>query len=348
MDDLKLLKDLPGRIEPPDDETKERMRAFLQVRTAPPSRRRPRHAAKIAAIGTAAVLAVGTLAAGFGVHPWSDDDPVAIGGISDPTGEISTPADLESTVAEFAPAIHLPDGGSYEVWIRRHELPASSDIDQGLTRADVVHSMVFVSQCQWGQQWLEASDGGHQAAAGEALRVLGGINDWWRSIDPVDDFGTARLLGRMKSGDRIGVQSIENGCAYTGSWGNTPSEQNAAATGTLSSAVQTVQGYLRDGGDPAAFDPATAGSLAPAIGWTSSHMQPAPASPGHIFIGSSPDSGVALVSVSEAGTQFCVDVTDAGVQRGTTTQDLSTIETADGTAVNAKYPGPVTCTSGGW
>jgi hypothetical protein len=57
---------------------------------------------------------------------------------------------------------------------------------------------------------------------------------------------------------------------------------------------------------------------------------------------------VTLVSVSEAGTQFCVEVTDTGVLHGVTTEDLSTIENAEGTAVNARYPGPVTCTPGGW
>jgi hypothetical protein len=348
MDDLELLKQLPGRIESPDVETKERIRAVVEARTAPSSVRRPRRAAKAAALGVAAVLAVAGLGAGIAVHPWTDDDPVALQGISDPTGQISTPMDLESVVAEFAPAIRLPDGGSFDVWIQRQESLPNSDIGRGLVRADVVHSMVFVSQCQWGQQWLDASAGGDQARAGQALRVLGGVNDWWQSNDPVDDFGTVGLLDHMKSGDRVGVQSIENGCGYTGSWGNTPAEQDATAMGDLSPAVQTVQRYLRDGGDPTAFDPSTAGNLASSITWTWSHNQPVPASPGFVFIGPSASAGVTLVSVSEAGTQFCADVTDSGVLHGTTTEDLSTIENAEGTAVNARYPGPVTCTPGGW
>jgi hypothetical protein len=347
MDDLELLKALPGRIEPPDVETKARMRADVEARIASSGRRAPR-AAKVGLLGIAAALAVAGLAAGIAVHPWTADDPVALQGISDPTGEISTPADLESVIAEFAPAIRLPDGGSYDVWIQRHEEPAVSDIGQGLRRVNVVHSMVFVAQCQWGQRWLDASAGGDQAGAAQALRVLGGIDDWFRSNAPDDDYGTTGLLGHMKRDDRVGVRSYENGCAYTGSWGTTPAEQDATAMGHLSPAVQIVQRYLRDGGDPSAFDPITAGSLAPAFSWTSSHMQPAPASPGSVFIGPPAESSVILVSVSESGTQFCAVVTDTGVEHGTTTKDLSTVETPDGTAVNARYPGPITCTPGGW
>ena len=116
----------------------------------------------------------------------------------------------------------------------------------------------------------------------------------------------------------------------------------------LSPAIRAVERYLGDGGEPAAFGPSTAGGLAPAIGWTSSHMQPAPASPGYVFIGSSEGPGVTLVSVSEAGTQFCAVVTDTEVLHGTTTQDLSTEESVDGTEVHATSPGPVICTPGGW
>jgi hypothetical protein len=348
MDDLELLKELPGRIESPDVETKDRMRAVMEARNSPSSVRRPRRAAKAGVLGIAAALAAAGVGAGVAVHPWTGDDPVAVEVISDPTGQISTPTALESVVAEFAPAIRLPGGGSFDVWIQRQETNPESSLGRGLVRADVVHSMVFVSQCQWGQKWLDASAGGDQARAGQALRVLGGVNEWWRSTGIGDAYGTIALLEHMKSGDRTGAQSIENGCGYTGSWGTTPAEQDAKAMSTLSPAVQAVRRYLRDGGDPAAFDPSTAGSLASGITWTWSHNQPMPASPGFVFIGPSAAASVTLVSVSEAGTQFCVEVTDTGVLHGVTTEDLSTIENAEGTAVNARYPGPVTCTPGGW
>jgi hypothetical protein len=345
MDDLELLKRLPGRIEPLDVETKDRMRAVMAT---PAAVRRPRRGARIGMLGIAAALAVAGLAAGLTVHPWTADDPVALEGISDPTGQISTPADFESVIAEFAPAIRLPDGGSYEVWIRRHETPPFSDIGRGLTRAGVVHSMMFVSQCQWGQRWLDAASAGDQAGTDRAVRVLGGIEHWFLANDPIDDFGTASLLDRMELGDRAGVQSIENGCGYTGSWGTTPAQQDATAMGRLAPAVPVARRYLQDGGDPASFDPSMAGSLDPSITWTWSHEQPVPASPGFVFIGPSAEPGVILVSVSEAGTQFCAAVTDTGVQRGITTDDLSTMESADGTAVDASVPGPVTCTPGSW
>jgi hypothetical protein len=349
MDDLELLKELPSRVEPIDVEARERMRADVQARITPSSVRRPRRAARLALLGIAAALAVAGLAAGLAVHPWTADDPVALQGISDPGGEISSPADLETVISEFAPAIRLPDGGSYDVWIRRHELPESSDIDNGETRVGLVHSMLFVAQCQWGQRWLDASAAGDRAGTAEAVRVLGGIDDWFRSNAPDDDYGTAGLLRAMDRGDRDGVRSAENDCGYTGSWGTTPAEQDVWATERLSPAVRTVQRYLLEGGAAEAFDPSTGADLTPTIAWTSSHMQPAPASPGYIFIGSSDmRDGVTLVSVSESGTQFCVAVTETGVVHGTTTQDLSTVENADGTAVNAKIPGPVICAPGGW
>jgi hypothetical protein len=345
MDDLELLKRLPSPIEPLDIETKDRMRAGIGMQAAA---RRTRRGGRIGVLAIAAALAVAGLAAGLAVHPWSADDPVTLEGISDPTGEISTPAALESVIAEFAPAIRLPDDGSYDVWIRRHETPPFSDIGQGLTRADVVHSMMFVSQCQWGQRWLDASATGDQVGTGRAVQVLGGIAHWFRANDPMDDFGTAALLDDMRRDDRVGVQSFENGCGYTGAWGTTPALQDATAMGRLAPAVTAARRYLQDGGAPPEFEPSVAGSLDPSITWTWSHEQPAPASPGFVFIGPSAERGVVLVSVSEAGTQFCAAVTDTGVQRGVTTDDLSTIESADGSTVDASVPGPVTCTPGGW
>jgi hypothetical protein len=348
MDDLGLLKELPGRIEPPDVETKERMRAVMEVRTTPSSVRHPRRVARIAVLGVAAVLVTLGLAAGIAIHAWTADDPVALQGIPDPTGPVSTPEDLQSVVAEFAPAIRLPDGGSFDVWIQRQEANPESSLGRGLNRTVVAHSMVFVSQCQWAQQWLDASDRSDHAGAAQAIRVLDGVNDWWRSNAPGDDYGTGGLLARMQSGDRAGVQSLENGCGYTGSWGTTPAQQDAKAMGTLSPAAQIAEAYLRDGGDPARFDPSMAGTLDPSIGWTWSHFQPTPAGPGYVFIAPSTDEALTLVSASESGTQFCAVVTHSGVQHGTTTDDLSTVENSDGTAVNARYPGPVSCTPGGW
>ncbi|MEP6757961.1 MAG: hypothetical protein ABJB55_02060 [Actinomycetota bacterium] len=355
MDDLELLKGLPGRIGPPDVETKERMRAVVEARSAVSRVRRPRRAATVGTLGIAAVIAAASLAAAIAVHPWTVDDPIALQGIADPGGPISSKADLEAVVAEFTPAIRLPDGGSFEVWVQRQEsIPeeaggsASSMIGSGLNRGIVVHGMVFVAQCQWGQRWLDASSGGDQTGTAQALRVVAGINDWFRSNAPDDDFGTSYLLDAMRNGDPVGVQSEENICGYTGSWGSTPAQQDTAAQGRLTFAAETAQRYLRNDGDTDTFSLAAAGNLAPDIDWTNSHLQPAPASPGAVFIGPSSGEGVTLVAASETGTQFCAVVTVAEVQRGTTTNDLSTVENADGTAVNATVHGPITCNPEGW
>ena len=265
-------------------------------------------------------------------------------GIDDPDGQVSTARDLETVVAEFAPAIRLPDGGSFDVWVRRQrtnpELEHRSRLDPG----DVVNSMVFVSQCQWGQRWLDASATGDQAGTAQAVNVLQGVSDWWQATGSGTGTGRARLLDRMRRGDRVGVQTIENGCGYTGSWGNTPAEQDAKALSGLSLATQAAQSYLRDGGDAAAFDPSTAAGLDPSISWTWSHFQPAPASPGFVFIAPSREDVLTLVSVSEAGTQFCAEVTETAIRPGETTDDLSTVESAVG-QVNAGESKPVTCTS---
>jgi hypothetical protein len=349
MDDLDLLKELPGRVDPPDEASRARLRELMQGRIAPTAVRRPRRTVKVGLLGIAAVLSAVSLAAGIAVHPWTSDDPVALQGIPDPNGQISSPADLESVVAEFAPAIRLPDGGSFDVWIRRQEsLPnAESMFGSGLDRVIVVREMVRVAQCQWGQRWLEASSGGDRAGAAQAVRVVGGIDTWFRSDAPLDDFGTTDLLDPMKRDDRVGVQSAENTCGYTGSWGSTSADQDLTAKERLTPAVEAVQRYLENGGDPAAFGPAAAGNLAPDITWTTSHEQPAPASPGYVFIGPSAAAGVTLVSVSESGTQFCAVVTDTEVQHGTTSDDLATLENADGT-VRSHDPGPVICIPGGW
>ena len=355
MDDLDLLKDLPGRVDPPDEASKERMRASMEARSAPRSPRRHRRAVKVGLLGIAAVLAVASLAGALAVHPWRGNDALGFQGIPDPGGAISSKADLEAVVAEFAPAIRLPDGGSFEVWVQRQvsipegaDGPVSSMIGTGLNRGLVVQDMVRVARCQWGQRWLDASSERDQAGTAQALRVVGEIDDWFRSNAPDGGYPTGYLLDAMRSGDRIGVQSEETSCGYTGSWGTTPSQQDATAKGRLTPAAQAVQRFLRNGGDPDGFRPRAAGDLAPDITWTDSHQQPAPASPGAVFIGSPAGAGVTLVAVSETGTQFCAVVTDTEVQRGTTTNDLSTVENADGTAVNAQYPGPVICTPGGW
>lgn len=356
MNDLDLLKELPARVDSPDESTKDRMRALMEARIAGPVRR-PRRATKAMVLGVAAVLAAAGIAAAAAGHLWTADRPVGIpvgsplangfaGQIANPDEPVMTRADLESTVAEFAPAIRLPEGGSFAAWTQRFE-DAPSGLRGYLDRSAVVSDMVFVSECQWGQGWLDASAQGNQAAAGQATEVLDGLRQWMIAGVLHDDGYMNGLVAQMRNGQRSGVQMFEDtGCGYTGSWGSTSAQQDAKAIGTLMPGIRTAQEYLRDGGDPGSFDRSKAGDLAANVYWTSADLQPAPASPGAVFIAPSAGAGVTLVSVSESGTQLCAVITDGTVVHGTTTHDLSVVPDGDG--VQAAFPGPVTCSPGKW
>ncbi len=375
MDDLDLLKELPGRVDPPDEETKYRMRAQMETRITSAPVRSSRRVVNIGLLGIAAALTAASLAAAIAIHPWTDDQPVTIGvgtypagsgsegstkvEISDPSGLLTTPADLTAAVAEFAPAIRLPEGGTFDMWTQHINAGETMTghtamgfpVQIRISRNSVVVDMVGIAECQWAQQWLNASAQEDQAGAQQAVQILGGVGEWMQVAVSEDPAYLADLLDQMKNGEKTGIQRFENGCAYMGSWGNTPAEQDAKATGDLTSAVGTAQDYLVSGGDPGAFDYSKAGRLAPNFEWTDSTMQPVPAIPGAIFIARSARAGVTLVSVSEAGTQFCAVVTDSQVVHGTTTHDLNVVpdELPDGsTGAKAADPSPVDCTTGGW
>jgi hypothetical protein len=49
----------------------------------------------------------------------------------------------------------------------------------------------------------------------------------------------------MKQGDVADVQYFENGCPFTGSWGNTASEQDAKAAGDLAPTIPIVRSSKR-------------------------------------------------------------------------------------------------------
>jgi hypothetical protein len=358
MNDLELLRRLPGEIDPPDEATKERMRALADARSVPGRVHRHRRAVRLGVLAAAVAVAAG---GGVTISHWSSDQPVALGiaspgsnwgiQISDPNIRISTSADLEAAVAEFAPAIRLPDGGSFDPWVQHIETKLGTDNPGVYMRGDTAVFMVHVSECQWTQQWLDASAGGDRAAADQAVSVLVDANSWMHASGNLTDDGhMADLLERMRRGDASATrdaQLLEDGsCAYTGSWGTTPTQQDAKATRDLAPAILVAQRYLQTGEDAASFRPFTAGQLAPDIYWTWSREQPAPASPGAIFIALSPNGVMNLVSVSEAGTQFCAAVTDTSVVRGTTTNDLSVVDSGDGP--HAADPRPISCKPGGW
>jgi hypothetical protein len=358
MDDLELLRRLPGTVDPPEAETKQRMRAVVEARSVSVGMRRRRHAVKLSVLAAAVAVAAGGTAT---IFHWSSDQPVAFPiedpgrnwgfEISDPNVGIRTSTDLEAAVAEFAPAIRLPDGGSFDEWVQHIEKKLGTDDPGVYMRGDTVVFMVHVSECQWMQQWLDASARGDEAVADQAVSVLDGANSWMHATgNYVDNGHMADLLDRMRQGDATASRDAQlfedESCAYTGSWGATPAQQDAKATGDLASAIKIAQSYLRDGGDADSFELSTADHLAPTINWTSTHVQPTPAWPGAIFIALSPSGVVSLVSVSETGTQFCAAVSHTSVVRGTTSNDLSVVDTGDGP--HAVDPHPITCTSGGW
>ena len=358
MNELELLRRLPGTIVPLDETAKERMRALAEVRSVRGRVRRHRRAVRLGVLAAALAVAAG---GSVTISHWSSDQPVALGiassgsswgiQISDPNVRISTSADLEAAVAEFAPAIRLPDGGSFEPWVQHIETKLGTDNPGVYMRGDTAIFMVHVSECQWAQQWLDASAQGDRVAADQAVSVLDAANGWMHASGNYSDDGhMANLIDRMRQGEPSATrdaQLFEDGaCAYTGSWGTTPTQHDAKATRDLVPAILIAQRYLQAGGDAASFKPSTGGQLAPDIYWTWSHEQPAPAWPGAIFIALSPNGVVNLVSVSEAGTQFCAAVTDTSVIRGTTTNDLSVVDTGDGP--HAADPRPITCNPGGW
>jgi len=354
MNDLDVLKRLPGRVVPPDRVTRDRVRAMVKARTAPgrgsPGGPRGPRATRAGALAVAAALAVGAVAAAVGVHHWTAHRPVAIpagGRLPDPNGRVSSPALLASTVAEFAPAIRLPTWGSFDEW-RRHidAVPVSNTTWWSLDRASVASDMVWVAQCQWTQEWLKATARGDRAGATRAAVVLGGIGRWDRVVVAGDAGSFRELLGRMRTGDRGWIQLQEDACAYSGSWGTTAAQQNAKAKGDLTAAAPAAQGFLRRGGTASAFTPAVAGKLASNVNWTWPREQPAPARPGTIFIAEPAGPGVTLVAVSESGTQFCAVVTGTAVVRGTTGDRLPV--TGLGQTIAQAAPGPVTCVPGGW
>jgi hypothetical protein len=358
MNELDLLRRLPGTIDPLDETAKERLRALAEVRSVRGRARRHRRAVRLGVLAAALAVAAGGSAT---ISHWSSDQPVALGiaspgwhwgiQISDPNVGIFTSAELEAAVAEFAPAIRLPDGGSFEPWVRHIETKLGTDNPGVYMRGDTAVFMVHVSECQWTQQWLDASAGGDGAAADQAVSVLADANSWMHASGNLTDDGhMANLLERMRQGDASATRDArlleDASCAYTGSWGTTPTQQDAKATADLVPAIRIAQRYLQAGGDAASFRPSTAGQLASDIYWTWSHEQPSPAWPGAIFIALSPSGVVSLVSVSETGTQFCAAVTEASVDRGTTNNDLSVVDTGDGP--HATDPRPITCNPGGW
>jgi hypothetical protein len=365
MNDLELLKQIPGRIEPLDGETRDRLRAALSDETGKRSKvsvtsRARRRRVRIGVIAIAAVLA-GTAATMITRGVWTTDQPVAIPlgddlhftgsylDIPDPDGNVD-PTTLPSTVAEFAPAVRLPDGGSFDQWEGHQIRSYRPDYWYETDRSTVAEGMVRASECQWVQQWLSATAASKDADAAQALRILPGIVDWLHAAgSSVNGYIDDPLLGQMRRGDVVQVQSFSNGqCAFTGSWGATASAQDAKAAADLVPAIQVVRSWLDDGGEPTAFGSREGDNATPLIMWTDVVVQPAPLFPGSIYIAPTTEDGVMLVSTSESGSRYCAVIGYAGVERGIVDPQRYP---PDPTSINTpwdKYPGPVGCSPGEW
>jgi hypothetical protein len=318
---------------------------------------------RIGVIAVAAVLAGAAAASAVADHLWTTDQPVAIptlssgqsnesgfgsgADIADPKGLVD-PSTLPSTVAEFAPSIRLPEGGSYDEWINYATDNYRPAYSYESTRSDVAFQMVLVAQCQWIQQWLTATETSNDVQAAQAIRFLPGINTWLRGAGLIDDASMDTLVERMKQGDVARVQSAENQCAYRGSWGNTASEQDSKATGDLAPAIQIVRSFLGGGGAPPNFSWHTGDSLAPLVNWTDPATQPAPIFPGQIYIAPTTEDGVMLISPSESGTRFCAVVNDTTVVHGTVDPERYPPDPNSLNTPFDPYPGPVSCTPGAW
>ena len=334
------------------------------------SRRRPRRAVPIA-LGVAAVLVLG--GAAFAVtHLWTRNRPVAIRvhatpgaptslGIADPLGGVSSNSQLEATVAEFAPEIRLPEGGSFATWVHfmESESPptglhtdARSLLSNGsLDRLAVVNSMLHASQCQWEQHWLGASTAGDIQGMDLSVRVLQQMKAWAGQRLPDDGNGASGFtlpLQHMAGGDTSWIHWFENvDCPFTGAFGSTPAQQDQKATIDLAAASTAVHGYLANGGDASTLTPQSAATLDSTLVWASTNFVPSPR-PGDIVIAPSAVPGITLVSISDSGVQFCSVVSSSGGSvKGTTSADLSVVDSVqDGPS--AAVPGPVTCIAGGW
>ena len=80
------------------------------------------------------------------------------------------------TVAEFASAIRLPEDGSFDGWMNHQIQFYRPNYAYETYRSSVAFDMVRVSQCQWVQRWLTATDASNDAEATQAIRILPGIN----------------------------------------------------------------------------------------------------------------------------------------------------------------------------
>jgi hypothetical protein len=190
MDDLDLIRKLRGEAPLPDDAARERMRGTLKERIglgaaekAPPERRRAPRRRVVTTILLAAGLAVGGVAGAAQLaHLWSHSHPVTISipphnaegedialGIPHQYVRITSEQQLESTVAEFAPSVHLPPGHNFSAYVAWIEQLGTW---RSLRRVNIASGMVMVADCHWQQRWLDAEASHDGPTARNSIAVI--------------------------------------------------------------------------------------------------------------------------------------------------------------------------------
>lgn len=351
MDDLDLLRRMVGEAPTPNEATRARMRVSLEERMeqAPASKRR-RSRSAVVAILVAAGVGVGTLAAAASaIRHWSEDEPVAITvlppgdhgpdnslDISKPLGVIASPAEFEATVAEFAPAIRLPEGHDFTAMVQNVERVTDfTSADGAWRRSNVAGSMVFVAECQWGQHWLDADQVGDSAGKSLSIDVLGGIGAWSLSANIDVDGYMQKLVQQMKDGETVALrQFLGVNCGHSGSVVGSPAELDGFAQDILTGALAAAQQFYVVGSTYSGFGVLEAEKMAPAFAWIAPDWVPA-AGPGQPNIAVADGQRLVLTAESESGVIFCIEVKSGATTYG---------RVAPGSGI-----GPdVVCEAGGW
>lgn len=355
MDDLDLLQRMVGEAPILDETTRARMRASLDERmekASEPKRRSRRSAATV--ILVAASLGIGTLAAAAGaIRHWSEDEPVAITvlpgdhgpgnfegnslDISNPEGVIASATEFEATVAEFAPAIRLPEEHDFTAWVQHVERVRDfTTADGAWRRFNIPSYMVFVAECQWGQHWVDANQVSDSAGMSESIDVLGGIGAWSQGagID-IDGYVLQILVQRMKEGETVTLQQwLGVNCGNTGSVVGSPVELDGFAQDILTRALTVAQQFHDVGDTYSGFGVLEAEKTAPAFAWAAPDFVPS-AGPGQANIAVAEGRRLVLTGESESGTIFCIEVRSGATTYG---------RVASGSGIDAN----VACEEGGW
>ena len=350
MDDLDLLQRMVGEAPIPDEAARARVRASLEERMekAPASKRRTSRSA-VVAILVAAGVGIGTLAAAAGViRHWSEEEPVAITflpgahgegnslDISDPERVIASAAEFEATVAEFAPAIRLPEEHDFTPWMQHVERVTNFiSADGSWRRFNVAGSMVIVSECQWGQHWVDANQVSDQAGMSLSIDVLGGISAWSQSAGVEADGYMQNLVQQMKDGETVTLQQyLGRNCGNTGSVVGSPAELDGLSQDILTRALTVARQFYDVGGTYSGFGVLEAEKMAPAFAWAAPDFVPA-AGPGQPNIAVADGQRLVLTGESESGVIFCIE-------------DRSGVTTYGRVPSGSGIDATVVCEEGGW